>query len=79
MNRSAAEWLWRAAVLAALCWIGYEVQQMRVDISQPAEDANTAAAEPQADPEDVDDMRAQLAVLDQKMDAMMIAMAQLKK
>ena len=37
--------LWRAAVLVALCWIGWELHQIHADMFEPVEEQ---AAEPTA-------------------------------
>jgi hypothetical protein len=46
MRPSISEWLWRLALLAALCWIGWELHQIDADLQDaPAEEQ---AAEPTA-------------------------------
>ncbi len=80
MNRLIAEWLWRAAIVCALAWIGWELHQMRLDLQPPADDEVTAeAAAPDELQDRIDDIDDQLATLHDKVDAIMIAMAQLKR
>ena len=50
MKRLLAEWLWRAAIVCALGWIGWELHALRMDLQQPDDEATTAAA-----PEDIQD------------------------
>jgi hypothetical protein len=47
MKRAIAEWLWRLAILAALCWIGWELDQIHEDMFEPADEQQ---AEPAAVP-----------------------------
>lgn len=80
MNRLIAEWLWRAAIVCALAWIGWELHQMRLDLQPPADDEVTAeAAAPDELQDRIDDIDDQLATLHDKVDAIMIAMTQLKR
>ena len=80
MNRVLAEWIWRAAVVGALAWIGWELHQIRQDMMQPADESTTAAAAPDADLLDsIDDLRDDVAALDQKVDALMIATLRLQR
>ena len=83
MKKFIAEWLWRLAVLAALAWIGASLHQIHEDLLQPADDSQSAAAGPD-DGQDGsasadDEVHQQLALLNQKLDAIMIAMAQLRR
>lgn len=83
MKRLIADWIWRAAVLAALAWIGWQLQLMHQDMMQPEDSTTTASAAPDGRNPDVqdsiEDLRDDVAALDQKVDALMIATAQLKK
>ena len=80
MKRLIAEWLWRAAIVCALAWIGWELHQMRLELQAPEDDEVTAeAAAPDELQERIDDLDDQLAMLHDKVDAIMIAMAQLKR
>lgn len=81
MKRLIAELIWRAAIVATLAWIGWELHQIHQDMLQPEDSQTTAQAGPES-PElqdSVDDLRDDIAALDQKVDALMIATAQLKK
>jgi hypothetical protein len=79
MTRLIAEWIWRTAILAALAWIGLSLHLIHEDMKQPADDPQATAAAPDADDDAQDEVRRQLALLNQKLDAVMIAMAQLKR
>ena len=78
---NAVEWTWRAAMLAALLWVGAELRQIHEDMLQPPADPQTA--EQGAEPDDlqasIDDLQDDVNLLSQKVDAMLIAMAQLKR
>jgi hypothetical protein len=78
VKRLIVEWLWRAAIVCALGWIGWEMHQIRVLIEQPDDEATSAAA-----PDDLQDsfdgLSDGIARLDEKVDAMMVAMLQLKR
>ena len=79
MNRLIADWLWRMALLGALCWIGWELHGLREDMVQPVEDQATTAAAPDEVQNSLDDLRDGVATLNAKVDAMMMAMMQLKQ
>lgn len=80
MKRLIAEWLWRAAIVSALAWIGWELHQLRLDLQPPADDEVTAeAAAPDELQDRIDDIDDQLAALHAKVDAIMVAMAQLRR
>ena len=79
MNRLIADWLWRMALLGALGWIGWELHGFREDMVQPVEDQATTAAAPDDVQNSLDDLRDGVATLNAKVDAMMIAMMQLKQ
>jgi hypothetical protein len=78
VQRLLGEWLWRAAIVCALGWIGWELHQMRVNLKQPDDEATVAAA-----PDDLQDRLDALiddvATLNAKIDAIMVAMLQLKR
>ena len=78
MKRLIAEWLWRAALVCALGWIGWEMHQIRVQMQQPYDEATTAAA-PDDLQDSLDDLSDGIAKLNEKVDAMMVAMLQLKR
>jgi hypothetical protein len=79
MNRLIADWLWRMALLGALCWIGWELHGFREDMVQPLDDQATTAAAPDDMQNSLDDLRDGVATLNAKVDAMMMAMMQLKQ
>ena len=79
MNRLIADWLWRMALLGALCWIGWELHGLREDMVQPVDDQATTAAAPDDVQNSLDDLRDGVATLNAKVDAMMLAMMQLKQ
>lgn len=65
-------------MLAAMGWIGWELQQIHEDLLLPAEDQTTAAAAPEDPAGRLDNLADGVASLNQKVDAIMIAMTQLK-
>jgi hypothetical protein len=78
VKRPIAEWLWRAALVCALGWIGWEIHQIRVQMQQPDDETTTAAA-PDDLQDSLDDLSDGIAKLNEKVDAMMVAMLQLKR
>lgn len=78
MNSQIAEWLWRAAIVCALGWIGWEMHQIRVQLQQPDDETTTAAA-PEDLQDSLDDLGDGIAKLNEKVDAMMVAMLQFKR
>ena len=82
IRRSAVEWTWRAAMLAALLWVGVELRQIHEDLLQPPPvDVQSAQQDDAPDPlqASIDDLQDDVDLLSQKVDAMLIAMAQLKR
>jgi hypothetical protein len=77
VKRQIIERLWRAAIVCALGWIGWELHQLRVEMQQPTDDQTTAEADPLSG--SIDDLRENVAKLNEKVDAMMVAMMQLKR
>ena len=78
VKRLIAEWLWRAAIICALGWIGWEMHQIRLQMQQPDDEATTAAA-PDDLQDSLDELSDGIARLNEKVDAMMVAMLQLKR
>jgi hypothetical protein len=73
MKRLIADWIWRIALLCALCWIGWELHGFHDDMMQPADEQTTTSTEPDVDSldsihDDIDDLK-------QKVDAILIAIA----
>lgn len=79
MKRLIAEWLWRAAILCALGWIGWELHQIREELQPPADEQSTAEAEPDPLRDSIDELSDDVAKLDAKLDAIMIAMTRLAR
>jgi hypothetical protein len=77
MNRSIAEWLWRAALLCLLAWIGWGVYLIHQD-TMPLPDSQAVEAGPDPVQRSLDDIRDDLAGLTAKVDAMLVAMARSK-
>jgi predicted GNAT superfamily acetyltransferase len=73
VKRLIAEWFWRAAIVCALGWIGWEMHQIRVQMQQPDDEATTAAA-PADLQGNLDELSDGIAKLNEKVDAMMVAM-----
>lgn len=78
MKKLLAEWLWRAAIVCALGWVGWELHQIRLQLQQPDEETTTATA-PDNLQDSLDDLNDGIAKLNEKVDAMMVAMLQLKR
>jgi hypothetical protein len=74
MNRTIAEWLWRAAVLCLLAWIGWGVYLIHQD-TLPPPDNQAIEAGPDPLQRSLDDLREELTGLTEKVDAMLVAMA----
>jgi len=74
MKQRMAEWLWRLAVLAALGWIGWQLQRLHDDIVQPVDDQATVAAADDTQ-DTLDAIREDLNGLTQKVDAILVVMA----
>jgi hypothetical protein len=79
MKRLITEWLWRATLFCALAWIGWELHEIRLEMQRPVEDQTTADADPDPLQESLDALRDDVATLNEKVDAMMVAMMQLKR
>jgi hypothetical protein len=78
MKRLIAEWLWRAAVIGVLCWIGLELHQLRQDVQPLPDDQATASSGGQDIQQGLDDLREDVARIDAKVDALMQAMMRLR-
>lgn len=77
------EALWRVAVLAVLAWIAWGLQQLHGDLKPPPEDPATTATAPAPGEDDplqdgIDGLRDEVAVLTQKVDAILVVMARAK-
>lgn len=68
MIRTAAEWLWRAAILCALLWVGYELRSLHADLLAPADGATTAEADPGEIQDNLEAMREALGDLNRKVE-----------
>jgi len=79
MKRLIAEWLWRAVLICALGWMGWELHQIRLGMQRSVEDQTTAEAESGPLQDSIDALREDVATLNEKVDAMMAAMMQLKR
>jgi len=75
MIRKIAEWSWRVAMLAALLWVGWELRQFHADYMQPVDDGSTVSAGNDDLQTSIDDLRDDVATLDQKLDAIALALA----
>jgi len=75
MKHLIADWLWRAALIGALAWIGWELHLLHEDMNAPADDAVTAAAAPDETQDSLDALRDDLAGLTEKVDAILVAVA----
>jgi hypothetical protein len=73
------DWLWRTALVCALGWIGWELHEIRLEMQRPVEGQTTAETESDPLQESLDALREDVATLNEKVDAMMTAMMQLKR
>jgi len=78
MKKLVAEWLWRAAVLCALVVIGWELHLLRLDVAQPVDEQTTTASAPDETLDSLDAIHEELALLTQKVDAILVVMARAK-
>jgi hypothetical protein len=78
MTRLIADWLWRLALLAALCWIGLELQHFHDDMLQPTDEPSTASAETDDVQDSLNAIRDDLDNLSLKVDALLVAMSRTK-
>ena len=79
MKQLIADWLWRGALLVVLCWIGWELHGIHGEMMLPVDEQSTATA-PDSDLQNsLDDLRDDVATLNAKVDAMMMAMMQLRR
>lgn len=79
MKRLIAEWLWRAAVICALVWIGWELHQMREEMLLPVDEQTSAETAPYELQRSVDALSDHVAALNAKVDAIMIALTRLAR
>jgi hypothetical protein len=73
MNRLIADWLWRMALLGALCWIGWELHGFREDMMEPADAQTTASTEPDVVMDSLDALHDDIDELKQKVEAIFAA------
>ena len=73
MKRLIAEWFWRAALLAALGWIGWELMLLHEDLRPASDDQTTAAADDTQD--SLSDIKDDLEDLTQKVNAILVVLA----
>ncbi len=76
MKRLIADWLWRMALLGALCWIGWELYGFRQDMMEPIDEQTTATAEPDVLKDSLDVLHDEIEEVKQKVDAILVALAQ---
>ncbi len=78
MKRMIADWLWRIALLGALCWIGWELHGFREDMMQPVDEQTTASTEPDVLQDSLDALHDDIEELKHRVDALLVAMARLR-
>jgi hypothetical protein len=74
VKRLIAEWLWRAALVGALCWIGWELMLLHEDL-RPAPDDQTTAEAADGTQDSLDGIAEQLEDLTQKVNAILVVLA----
>jgi hypothetical protein len=79
MKMLFAEWLWRIAVVSAIGWAGWELHQLRIELQPQADDTTVADAAPDPLQDSIDELSDEVATLHEKLDAIMLAMMQLKR
>ena len=75
MKRSIVEWTWRVAMLGALLWVGWELHRFHDDMLQPVEQEPTLTADTEEVLRGIDDVRDDVADLNDKVDAVIVALA----
>jgi len=75
MKRLIADWLWRIALLSALCWIGWELHGFREDMMEPIDEQTTASTEPDVVRDSLDALHDDIEDLKQRIDAILVAVA----
>ena len=74
MKTQIAEWFWRLLVLAALGWIGLQLQRLHEDIVAPIDDQSTVASVDDSQ-DTLDAIREDVDRLNRKVDAILVVMA----
>jgi hypothetical protein len=69
-----ADWLWRMALLGALCWIGSQLHEFREDMNEPVGEQTTASIEPDVLKDSLAALHDDIEDLKQKVDAILLAM-----
>jgi len=75
MKRLIADWLWRMALLGALCWIGWELHGFREEMLLPVDEQTTASNEPDVLQDSLESIQDDIEDLKQKVDAILVAVA----
>ena len=75
MKRLIADWLWRMALLGALCWIGWELHGFREDMTESTDEQTTASNEPDVFRDSLDALHDDIEDLKQRVDAILVALA----
>jgi len=78
--RTMADWIWRAALLGALVWVGAELHGLRLNLeAPPLVDETIASSGTDADQDSLDTIRDDVADIKQKVNAIMVVMARSAK
>ena len=75
MKRTIGEWLWRAALLGALAWIGYELRMLHQDLQPSADDQAAVASTPDDAQDGLDAVRDDLDDIKKKVDAILVVLS----
>jgi hypothetical protein len=75
MKRLIAEWIWRATLIGAIVWIGWELHQLRAELNEPTTDEPAMTADAGDLHDSLDEIRDSLADLTEKVDAIRVAIA----
>jgi hypothetical protein len=75
MMRMMADWIWRLAMLAALCWIGWELNRVHDDMMLPTDDQATVANEPDLLQDHLNALHDELGEVKDRLDTILVALA----
>jgi len=78
MKRLVADWIWRLAMLGALCWIGWELNRFHDDMMQPVDDQTVVASEPDLLQDKLNALHDELDEVRDRLDTILVALARTK-
>jgi len=75
MRAGLFDWVWRAAVLTALVWIGLQLQLIHADLNLPADAQGAVAASGDAPDDQLEELGDKVDRLTEKVNAILVVMA----